>query len=73
MTARRIDYNPAVFPHYVTPARVVGFLVVGPKLLEDARFEDEADALEEAAHRLANFDAPGITILRLETHLEVAK
>jgi hypothetical protein len=74
MNGRRIEeINPAVFPHYVTPARIVGFLVVGPKLAEDARFDTEAEALEEAAKRIAKFSTKRVTINRIETHLEVIK
>ncbi len=74
MTSRRIeDINPAVFPHYVTPARIVGFLVVGPKLLADARFDTEDEALEEAAKRIARHETKRVTINRIETHLEVIK
>jgi hypothetical protein len=74
MNGRRIEeINPSVFPHYVTPARIVGFLVVGPKLVEDARFDTEDEALEEAAKRIAAYTVDRITIHRIETHLEVIK
>ncbi len=74
MNGRRIEeINPAVFPHYVTPARIVGFLVVGPQLAEDARFDTEDEALEEATKRIAAYSTERVRIHRLETHLEVIK
>lgn len=74
MNGHRIEeINPAVFPHYVTPARIVGFLVVGPQLAEDARFDTEDEALEEAAKRIAGYSTERVRIHRLETHLEVIK
>lgn len=77
MTSRRIEeINPAVFPHYVTPARIVGFLVVDPNLLELTPlgiFDTEEEALEEAAKRIAAYSTKRIRIHRIETHLEVIK
>lgn len=64
--------NPAVFPHYVTRC-IIGFLVVGPRLVEDARFDTEDEAFEEAAKRLAGHETSRVRIHRIWTHLEVIR
>lgn len=64
---------PAVWPHYITPPRTLGFVVVGPKLVEDEEFPTEEEALEEAAKRIAGHETNRITINRIETHMEVIR
>lgn len=67
------DLAPAVFPHYITPPRTVGFMVIGPPLIADVQVDTEEEALLEAATRIAAYSTPRITINRIETHLEVIK
>jgi len=64
---------PAVWPHYITPPRTLGFVVVGPKLVEDEVFLTEEEALEEAAKRIAGHETNRVTINRIETHMEVLR
>ena len=65
--------EPAVWPHYVVPPSTLGFVVVGPKLVEDEVFLTEEEALEEATKRIAGHETNHITINRIETHMEVIR
>lgn len=65
--------NPAVWPHYTHPPRTLGYVVVGPNIVEDETFLTEAEAIEEAAKRIAAHETNRITINRLETHMEVIR